>query len=34
MDDDEKNKNLEKHVSRQSIANFFNDRTLPKSPWV
>jgi hypothetical protein len=34
MSDGDKQKNVEKHISRQSLPNIFNARTVLQSFWV
>ena len=34
MSDGDKQKNMEKHISRQSLPNIFNARTVLQSFWV
>jgi hypothetical protein len=34
MDNDNKNKNLEKNISGKSITTIFNDCAIPESIWI
>ena len=34
MSDGDKQKNMEKHISRQSLPNIFNARTILQSFWI